>query len=330
MRPSFIVGPLLGLLVGLLAFGGSALADAEKKPEPKKGISAILKTLDWGASSPAVFTQLEAEVEARYEKKLDKVDVLVVDKIMKEQRAEKAAIRKGLVRFAGANTGYEASLIADDFTTNNGESAVRVDDGPAQRYYFFKDEQLYKVLVVYSTNVARQTKFPDFVRKAAGKYGQPAETRKDKEGKALVSAIWRDGMTELRVEDRSLFGTYTMAFIQLGRGVEIEAERTPTADGAQPIVSAQSEGMIADIMGDGEGAGADVVDRLTGTEHKVDLELGREEYQPLRRAPDPAPAGARAGKKASPDARKAAKKAPRKSGDVDLVPDPSGSDDIVY
>lgn len=327
MRPSPLNAILLSVTLGLLASATSAIAGDKKAPAPKKGVSAILKTLDWGVSSPAVIKMLEAEVDARYEKKLDKVDVLVVDEIMKRKRAEKAAIRKGMVRFDGRKSGYEASLIADDFTANNGEATVRVDDGPAQRYYFFKDEQLYKVLVVYSTNVARQTKFPMFVRKAAGKYGQPVAQQKDKDTKAITMATWRDGMTELRVQDRSLYGTYTMAFIQLGRGVSIEDERAPTTDGAQPIVSAQSEGMIADIMGGGEGAGADVVDQLTGTEHKVNLELGREEYQPLRRAPDPAPA--RAKKTRRNKTRKATKKAAPKDDDI-LTPAPAGDDGIVY
>ena len=311
---------VFGLLLALTAV---AQADDAKAPAPKKGVSAILKTLDWGVSSIAVFEALEAEVDAQYADRLKQADTLIIDKMMRRRRAEKKAIRKAYVRFDGRTSGYEASLIADDFSANNGEAMVRVDDGPAQRYYFFKDEQLYKVLVVYSTAVARQTKFPAFVSKAAGKYGKPVKTINDKAAdNALTGAIWRDDMTELRVHDRSLYGTYTMAFLQAGRGAEIEDARAPSADGASPIVDAQADGMIADIMVDGEGAGADVVDRLTGVEHKVNLDLGREESQPLRRAPEPRRG---ANTKVAPKAKKTAK--PKAA---DFSPTPTGSDDIVY
>ena len=313
------VSVLLGLIFALTSVAHAA---DEKAPAPKKGVSAILKTLDWGASSVAVFKALEDEVDAQYADKIKVADTLVIDKIMRRKRAEKKAIRKAYVRFDGRTSGYEASLVADDFRANNGEAMVRVDDGPAQRYYFFKDEQLYKVLVVYSTAVARQTKFPAFVRKAAGKYGKPTKTITDKNAKnALTAAIWRDDMTELRVRDRSLFGTYTMAFLQAGRGAQIEDARTPSADGASPIVDAQADGMIADFMVDGEGAGADVVDRLTGVEHKVNLDLGREDYQPLRRAPQP--------RTRTKTVEKKKKKKPVRK-EADFSPTPSGPDDIVY
>lgn len=312
---------VLGLIVALTA---AAYADEEKAPAPKKGVSAILKTLDWGASSIRVFEALEAEVDERFADTIKGADTLVIDKIMRRKRAEKKSIRKAYVRFDGRTTGYEASLVADDFTANNGEAMVRVDDGPAQRYYFFKDEQLYKVLVVYSTAVARQTKFPAFVNKAAGKYGKPVSTITDeKADNALVGAIWRDDMTELRVRDRSLFGTYTMAFLQAGRGAQIEDARAPSADGASPIVDPQADGMIADIMVDGEGAGADVVDQLTGVEHKVNLDLGREESQPLRRAPVPR-------RDTRSNAKKTAKKKQPAKKQADFSPTPTGADDIVY
>lgn len=311
------------LLIMLALLTASTAVAKPKAPAPKKGLSGILKTLDWGTSTVEVLKSLEAEIEARYSKTLEKADTLVIDKILRKKRAEKKALRAALVRFDGRASGYEASLIADDFRANNGEAMIRIDDGPAQRYYFFKDEQLYKVLVVYSTSVARRTKFPAFVSKAARKYGRPAKKETAPNDTALTGAIWRDKQTELRVRDRSLYGTYTMAFLQAGRGVEIENARVPSADGSKAVVSAQSEDMIADIMGGGgETAGADVVDRLTGVEHKVNLNLGQEDYQPVRRAPEPAPA------RKTQKARTKAK--PRKAPEADFAPTPTGSDDIVY
>ncbi|MGK0359939.1 MAG: hypothetical protein ACI9U2_002245 [Bradymonadia bacterium] len=318
---------VLGLIVALTS---AAHAGKEKAPAPKKGVSAILKMLDWGASSVAVFEALEDEIDARFADKIKYADTLVVDKVMRRRRAEKKAIRKAYVRFDGRASGYEASLVADDFSANNGEAMVRVDDGPAQRYYFFKDEQLYKVLVVYSTAVARQTKFAPFVSKAAGKYGKPAKTITDKTpDKALIGAIWRDDLTELRVRDRSLFGTYTMAFLQAGRGSQIEDARSPSAEGASPIVDAQADGMIEDFMVESRGDRGNVVDRLTGVEHKVNLNLGRQDSQPLRRAPEPR----RDTRSAEKAAQKAAKKAAKKKSapkEADFSPTPTGPDDIVY
>ncbi|MCA9527672.1 MAG: hypothetical protein KC549_15395, partial [Myxococcales bacterium] len=276
---------LAALVGGLIASAHAAPpGDADAAPAAKTGVSSILGTLDWGVSTTAVLKSLEDELEARYDERLRKADTLDVDRILRLKRADLKQIKDSLVRFDGQRTGFEASIVAEDFRSGNGEAMLKVEDGPAQRYFFFKDEQLWKVLVIYSSNVARQLDFAGFVGQVEGKRGKAASRQMDpKDAKRLMSATWEDDLTRLVVQDRSLFGTYAMMFLDKARGVPIEEGRAPRANALQPVADARADSMIADIMAEGGGAENNVVDKITGQAHAVELEMGGGDLLPLRR-----------------------------------------------
>lgn len=316
---------VLGVAAPAVAQGDEAPVAAvdDGQPKKKEGLSAVLDTLDWGAPSTAVLDMLEAEVEKRYEEILAKADTLEVDRILRRKNAEVKTIRDSLVRFDGQRTGFEASVIDEDFRAQNGEALIKVEDGPAQRYFFFKDEQLWKVLVIYSSNVARQLAFEGFIQQIEKKYGSAASRQEDAKGE-VVGATWEDALTRLVAQDRSLFGTYAMVFLDKQRGVAIEAGRPPRQAALTPVIDPAADSMIADIMAEGGGAGNDVVDHITGNEHQVRLQVGGEEALPLRREAD------------QPIKEKAPKKVRPKKKDADAppaadeAPKPKGGDVIIY
>ncbi|MEZ4472539.1 MAG: hypothetical protein R3F60_17445 [bacterium] len=311
---------LAALLGGLIAHAHAA-PEGDAAPAAKTGISSVLGTLDWGVSTTAVLKSLEDELEGRYDERLRKADTLEVDRILREKREDLKRIKDSLVRFDGQRTGFEASIVADDFRTGNGEAMLKVEDGAAQRYFFFKDEQLWKVLVIYSSNVARQLDFAGFVGQVEAKRG-PAKGRTPdpKDGKRIIAATWEDELTRLVVQDRSLFGTYAMMFLDKARGVPIEEGRSPRSNPLAPIVDSRADSMIDDIMAEGGGAEANVVDKITGQDHAVELEMGGGDVVPLRR--DTVPAA-----KSKPREKRGKEKA---AAVPEAKPAPKGDDVIIY
>jgi hypothetical protein len=289
------------------------------KPKPKTGISSILGTLDWGASHADVLAQVRARIDERYNKLLeDERDPLEIDRALKRKATEYAGIEKTYLRFSGARTGYESSLIAQDFVTDSEESVLRVDDRDAQKYFFFKNDRLWKVVVAYNTSISRSVPFAEFVRQVQQKYDKPVAIEHDTApggAKTVRTATWRDDLTELAIEDRSEFyGSFVMKFLDRGVGVSLEAERaekraqTRTAPSDDPFVSSS----LAEITAGGDSAGDDdsVVDRLTGVQHDVDLSRGRPEYDaPVRAVASPTYPDEPAGKKGK-KGKKADKSAP--------------------
>lgn len=263
----------------------SAAPSAPAGPVAHQGISHVLAFLNWGASASDVMAALKGEVDLRYSEKLrEERDPLEIDRALRRKAAEFAAIEKTLVQFSGQRTGYESSLISTDFVADNEEAMIRIDDQEAQRYYFFKNDHLWKILVAYSSSISRSTPFPDFVKQVQDKYGRAAsaEWTPAKGGaKTMTSSLWEDELTRLVVEDRTEFyGTYCMKFLDKAVGVPLEAERAKRSTARQMVqTDASVDAAMLEITGGPTGGDDNVVDRLTGTNHAIDLAGNRPEYE---------------------------------------------------
>lgn len=322
--------------------GGGNAAPAAPRKEPHKGVSRILELLDWRAPSATVLAHVKGQVEARYDKRLDGVrDALTIDRILREKKAELAAVDKALVSFRGQRTGFEASIIAEEFVPSQGESVLRIDDDKAQRYYFFADDSLYKIVVAYNTSVSRQVPFVEFVKQVSAKYGRPVDqtwTTPAGGSRTLKSALWNDEITRLTVEDRSsFFGTFVMKFVAKGDGEAKEARHAEVQKN-KPSVAASgfADSMMGDIMVEGGGADENVVDQVTGTQHDIDLQTGRPNDERLNYQSadegDGASASAKGGKKGKKGGKggKAAKRDAQRADPVADSPPANNIDDIIY
>lgn len=297
-------------------------AEEAKKNKPKEGVSAILGVLDWGCGHHEVLAEIKADIDKRFQDELDQTtDVFEIDRIRKRKQMEYARVEKTYVKFGGQRTGYESSLIADDYQANSGEAVIRVDDAAAQRYYFFKDDRLWKVLVAYNNSVTRRVPFEKFAKQVRKKYGRPIDIDwyTPKGGtKTIRAATWNDDITQLVVEDRSaFFGSFVMTFLSKVEGVSIEAARPKRGTQQAQVADDPSvASALADITGGTLSDDSDVVDRITGETPEVDLTHGRKRYETISRVgPTPTKGatskrgrrkGARKGKKP----QKAVEKAP--------------------
>lgn len=320
------------------ASAAPAAPSAPAGPQEKQGISHVLGFLDWGASSQDVLASLKKEVDNRYAEQLkDLRDPLEIDKALRRKSVEFAAIEKTLVQFSGQRTGYESSLIGGDFVPGAEESMIRIDDQEAQRYFFFKNDRLWKVLVAYSSSVSRSTPFPDFVKQVQDKYGRPidVEWSAPKAGaKTMVRASWEDPITRLVVEDRTeFFGTYCMKFLDKAVGVPLENERLANAPAKPKMETDPSvDAALTEITSGGGGDDA-VVDRLTGREHALDLTGNRPDYETgLNRGNVESPTFPRGDEAPAkkPGKKKDKGKAKPAGGKTDKPADKPGNAPIIY
>jgi len=359
-----VLGRTSALTIAIVAFAFSTAVAAPKKParpaapasaaavvsapagpeEPTAhdGISHVLGFLDWGATPQDVLTTLKKEVDARYAELMRDVrEPIEIDRTLRRKGSEFAAIEKTLVQFSGQRTGYESSIIAQDFVADNEESMIRVDDQEAQRYYFFKNDRLWKVLVAYSSTVSRSMPFADFVKQVQDKYGRPVgiDWATPKGGaKAMRAASWDDPITRLVVEDRTeFFGTFCMKFLDRAVGVPLEEEREKRA-GDRPAVAtdASVDAALLEITSGSTSGDDSVVDRLTGREHDLDLTGNQPDYETTLNRGAPAesptfPAGDEGKKRKDKkgtgkgkDGKPASKDAPRAGGSG------SGKPVIIY
>src|SRR5688572_14575753 len=150
----------LYLVAAVLAvpFAGSAsAAAAKKKVAAKVAVSApaaSAKELEklkgdfkWGMSPDEVMTKMVQKIEGTFAERLNKTatDPARQDRVRKEMRAETEKAKKhSLVKFEGQKSGYDVSIIDQEFGHNVGESMLVAKEDSASRYFFFVGDRLYK------------------------------------------------------------------------------------------------------------------------------------------------------------------------------------------
>lgn len=267
-------------LILLAALAGLALppraAEARRpKPAAAPPISQALKGLKWGTGHREILKTLSVGIKERYDELVKSArDDIAVDRIRQQQQADIKALEGSYVTFTGQRTGYEVSLVKDDFAHNNSETMLRYEDGPRQRYYFFRYDKLWKMMVVYPSTDADG--FSALTGKVTERYGRPHKTNWETPyggGRRMVQAIWQDEETQLVVEDKSAFySRYVMRFMSVAAGKEIEEIHTQRRDSAEASQRSRAgKGIAVDIFAK-ELDNDNVVDQITGTKHEVNLD----------------------------------------------------------
>lgn len=138
---------------------------AKKKPpvvvsaEHKKQMAELMNGFKFGMSHDEVIKALSKQVEDKYADQLKAAspDVAAQDRIRANRKKEIDAFAKSYVKFEAKTTGYDVSMIDDEFAHNTGESML--DYWPQDRprtFFFFKDDKLWKELVLFDLS-----KFPE-------------------------------------------------------------------------------------------------------------------------------------------------------------------------
>lgn len=276
---------LLSFMV-MLGLTLSLVSNATAKPRSGSELAAVLGDVKWGDSKDEVLKKMKSQLmdEARKDEKI-KRDPILLQKARKKALERYAEAEKSYKRLEGDNTGYEVSVIADEFSSNNGESFIRVKDKVAQRFYFFVDGAFYKLVVAYNGSYLRGTDFETFVATSARKYGRPTSAEYDdirgEEQLALVT--WEDPETALSVKNKKeLFDTYTMAFTDRQTLKRLEASKRRV--GGNDKDEAELSSAVQDLMVSSDvDTNRGVVDDLSGGKTNIDFNEGRPKDDQMRR-----------------------------------------------
>lgn len=219
-RSALFISLALGLASGpVLAKAPKKAAPAKKAPGPKKAAPAkpaVAPMVDaehkkalaekfggfkFGMSKDEVLKVLQKQIEDRFEEKIKATtDMAQQDKFRKERKAELARIAQTYVRFDGKKTGWDVSIIENEFAHGTGESMMERwenENGKNnRRFFFFKDEKLWKMYISLDVSMIPEEKrnFDTFKGVMESQYG-----------KGLVDGgtiSWRAGEFDARAVDR--------------------------------------------------------------------------------------------------------------------------------
>lgn len=161
----FLAAVTVGLFALTTAYIGEA--DAGKKRRKRKAkakATAVAKvnteaakelmgSYKFGMTKKEILGVLSKQIGAKYKEKISETtDVYAQDKLRRQRNRELNRIKKSYVEFQGKKTGWDVSIIDDQFAHNTDESMMvhwenSPDGADQRRFFFFQDGRLYKMFI---------------------------------------------------------------------------------------------------------------------------------------------------------------------------------------
>jgi hypothetical protein len=274
-------------LVLVMPFTRSASAAAKKKPAAGKTVSApaasaseldkLKGDFKWGMSPDEVLAKMVQKLESTYDERLKKTaqDPARQDRVRKEMRAEVEKVKQhSLVKFDGQKTGYDVSIIDQEFGHNVGESMLVAKEDQASRYFFFVNDRLYKMFIAFDKDMLQGKGFKEFGGLMQARFGKAKEVYADERTKAGVNHkldhyVWSSKNGDvLRLVDRSAFYDVFCLVIYDGNVARQQAESYKAHGSKGDRSDALVEAITTKPLNNRD-ENDNVIDRITGQEvHK--------------------------------------------------------------
>lgn len=159
---------------------------AKKKPakavkltaEQKKARLELLGSFKFGMTKDEVLGALSKQLDERYAEMIkDTSDVRRQDQLRREKKKELARVSKSFVAFDGQKSGWDVSIIDEQFKHGTDESMLEYWENQGgknqRRFFFFHDGALYKMFIQIDTTQfeAEQQTFDFFSGIMKAKFG---------------------------------------------------------------------------------------------------------------------------------------------------------------
>lgn len=250
-----------------------AAAKAKKQDKPR--LNQILGDLKWGVSSEQAKKAIAEIIMDDFRKKTDgNTDLSFVDKSRKAHSQRVENMQKSYIVLTRDNSAsLGVSIVGEEFMPDANESLIIQNDDIATKYYFFKDDKLYKVAVVYDSNYIGSVAFDTFCASTAQKYGPAKNEVWDDDGNFLES-VWTD-KTDVTLTVKNKYESYrTFLMVFADSGVESKLQKDHKVY-FKSLNSGPEVSSAIDALTDESGAGAgSSIDDLLGKKTQVDLLAG--------------------------------------------------------
>ncbi|HUT76965.1 MAG TPA: hypothetical protein VM285_04725 [Polyangia bacterium] len=303
-------------------FGGAPPVAQPGAKKKKKGpaepvipytdaVAEQMEGLEWGMTWKKVISLFEEKVREKFAKELSATagDALAEDQVRTKMIREMRKLKDSFIEFKGQRTGYEAGMITDEFTHNNGESMLQWDAGKYVEYLFFFNGRFWKRLRAFrKDSFSTDITFMTFLGTLEGRFGTGLETFDD--AGDLDKVAWRDETTFVAAIDRSKFyGAFGLRFTAAVTETYIDRLRSNKGRATGAVGDDVSK-LVDQVTSGKENAGAtgaSVIDAYTGGAP----------------AEEPAPEAAKGGKKKGETKQEPAAAAPAKKEEPkkDLIED---------
>ena len=150
-----------------------SMVDPKPKVSASYGVQALMGGFGWGMTPKQVYRLLSEDIEAEYTKRQEQAkDAMTQDRARRWRQDQLAAIKANHTKFTAASKHrWGVSLIQHEYENDANEEMLWVKTGTGLRkFYFFKDDELWKVFYAYSTDVWPGMSYADVVEEKFKKW----------------------------------------------------------------------------------------------------------------------------------------------------------------
>ncbi|MDX2024015.1 MAG: hypothetical protein SF187_27495 [Deltaproteobacteria bacterium] len=237
-------------------------------------INKLKGEFKWGMPVEEVQKGMEQRVRDSYAEELKKAikDPTQYARKRSEIEKEVKAIKANYVKFEGKKTGYDSSIVDQEFAHKTDESMLTSRDDKNTRYYFFVDGKLYKIFTAFSKEVLQDKSFTDFGELMQARFGKAKQVMVEEKTKAGVSTKldhyeWSSASGDgLRLVDRSEFYDVYCLVIYDRKVADALAQ---TRERVHPHATGKDSLVEAALTGDrsGDDVNANIIDQIAGKDY---------------------------------------------------------------
>jgi len=237
-------GRIVALALVFLMLGATA-ADAKRRTKKKhsappvnqEALAALRGPFTFGMSRKAVLKVLSTQIHEKYAEKISATtDVYLQDKLRRKRDAEISKFKKSFVAFKGSSTGWEGSIIHDQFSHKTDESMMMFwetdpESGLDQRrFFFFHDGKLYKMFVALNSDALKdeQRNFGFLKNMMEARFGGGEVTHKvDRDGSKVPFAVhWKTKKYEAwALDNMQVFGSFCLVIADAPTVAQVDQAR---------------------------------------------------------------------------------------------------------
>ena len=201
--------------------------------EHKKALAELLGAFKLGMSKDEVIGVLTKQLDDLYAEKITATnDINTQDKLRAEKKDRIAEVTKTYVEFNGQKTGWDVSVIDDQFARNTNESMLVYWENSGgknqRRFFFFYEGKLWKMFLgLDSKQIAEEQRNFDVFRKSMeGRFGPGGVDAMGEQWTTPDLAVWA-------VDRLRFYDAFCLVVWDPRRAKEVEATRTEHAPAAE-------------------------------------------------------------------------------------------------
>lgn len=129
------------------------MKDTKPEVSAAQGVRALMKGFRWNMDAKTVLDRLTSKIDAEYNKRMkETTDANAQDDARDWRRDQAAELAKNHVRFeSAANHRWGVSIIQYEYADDENEEMIWVKENPTlKKFYFFRDDELWKIVYAYS------------------------------------------------------------------------------------------------------------------------------------------------------------------------------------